>query len=149
MQHGADLDAGVLADIDGAVDEEGDVGADDLGDVHLQRLAIGAGGAAHPDGALGLLLVGPVEVPQAHRKGGGVLRRQGQEILDERVGGILLQEGSERGIVGLCLWGVGANCGKQIVAGEGEVVRQGKISGMDAACVYRGMKAGGIRPSEC
>jgi hypothetical protein len=75
VQDSADFDLGVLADIDGAIDEESYVGPNDLRDIHLQGLAIGADSAAHAYCAGGLLLVGAVEIPKADGEGGGILRR--------------------------------------------------------------------------
>ena len=143
MQHGADFDLGVLADIDGAIDEERDVGADDLGDIHFQRFAVCAHGAAHADRASRIFIVLAIEVPQADGEGGGVLCCQRQEILDEGVRGVLIEENRQR-VVDLGLWRNSAGRREKLVPGKCEFVGQG----MSPGCARGGSVSGpGNRPA--
>ncbi len=124
VKHGANLDLGVLADIDRAIDQKGDVSADDLGDIQLQRPAVGATGAAHTNGVGRLLFVVAVEGPKADGEGGGVLRRQGQKILDKGVRAVLSKEARQR-LVDFRLWSDRLHGGEKLGPGKCEFVGQG------------------------
>jgi len=149
VQHGADFDLGLLAGVDGAVDEEGEVGANDLGDIELERLAVAADGAAGADGARRRCLIGLVEGPQAERQRRGVLRCQREKVLDECIRPVLVEKGSKGRIIRPSFGGDSGYRREKIVTGKGEVVRQGKISGMDAVQRVPRKVDDGIRAVEC
>jgi adenine/guanine phosphoribosyltransferase-like PRPP-binding protein len=123
VQGRADLDPRLLTGNDRAVDKEGDVRPDNFRNVETQRAAARANRAAHADGAAVMGFVLAVEVPQAKRKDGGVLRRQGQHVFEEGVGAILVEKRGQRRIARILLpCRERADRGEEIIPGKGEVV---------------------------
>lgn len=129
MKHRANLDLCVLTRDNRAIDKEGEVGADNFRDVEAQCASARSFRPLHTDGAVRIVLVRAVEIPEAQRERGGVFGRQRQEVLDEGVSAILIEEGGQRGIGCVLPRRDGVNGGEEVVPGKSQIVGQGRISG--------------------
>ena len=116
VQGRANLDPRLLTGNDRAVDKEGDVRPDNFRHVETQCAAARANRAAHADGAPVMGFVLAVEVPEAECKRGGVFRRERKEILEERIGAILVQKRQQSRIANVRLrWGQRADRSEKII----------------------------------